>query len=185
MFDGSFSWSVVATEMSQNMRYCMWFSSLPGREERKPPPSLLQSKVGLWIRLAVIWHSHILAHTYTQILHFLLWHLYPFQCFIVFPQEWERFWNFWLVTSGTSRHLPVEPFGLRAPCFPWQALDTFPNSLSLLSASSLAYHMHVLFICFFVLNKIWPHCVGATPEKKNKIHPLRENGYCGSLEKFT
>lgn len=33
---------------------------------------------------------------------------------------------------------------------------------------------------FLVLNKNWPHCVGATLEKKNKKHPLRENGYCGS-----
>ena len=93
--------------------------------------------------------------------------------------------TFGLVTLGTSRRLPVRSLGLRPHASPWQLQTTFlaafPWPLRALSHTTCMFYLYVSLSW----TRFWPHCVGATPEKKNKIHPLRENGYCGSLEKLT
>ena len=63
--------------------------------------------------------------------------------------------------------------GAETPRFPLAAPDDFPSRLSLASESSLAYHMHVLFICFFVLNKILAPLCGSNT-RKEKQNPSTE-----------
>lgn len=128
-------------------------------------------------------NRHTAAHTHTQILHILLTFV-PIPIFLRMSARMRMVLKFLTCNLRDKQTSVCRTLWAKTPRFPLAA----PRCLfkqSLVSKSSLAYHMRVLFICFFVLNKIWPHCVGATPEKKNKVHPLRENGYCGSLEKFT
>lgn len=94
----------------------------------------------------------------------------PAPAFLVWPKNANGFEISDLYPWGPADMEPSRP---RPPGLPAAPRRLSRRSLSV-STSSLAYHVRVLFICFFVLNKIWPHCVGATPEKKNKIHPRRE-----------
>lgn len=173
---------MIATELMQIVRYDIRFSILCGEEAKKLTPSALQSKLGAWP--PYVWHTYSCSHSHTDTSH-------PPLMFVPMPVSFSSFprmrtlLKFLTCNVGTSGLVPMEAFRPGPRVSPWQPLDALPSSLSLVSKHSLAYHMHVLFIHVFVLSKIWPHCVGVTPEKKNKIYPLRESGYCGSLEKFT